>query len=95
MSFVEQMANVGSEVERAINWRDKHNEEYARFAFERSMNLFDLSLEASKEGSQLKEIARAKEAWTDYFFGANEFHSNAAGWKKYFNQFALAARKDT
>ena len=28
LSFFEQMANVGSEVERAISWRKKNNEEY-------------------------------------------------------------------
>ena len=42
-SFLEQMANIGSEVYRAINWKNKGNGEYAQLAFERSLELFDLS----------------------------------------------------
>ena len=95
MPLLEQMANIGSEVERAINWRDKKNEANAQLAFERAMDLFDLSLSVSKEYPRLKEIARAKEAWADYFAGANQFQADAAGWKRYFTQFALASRKNT
>lgn len=95
MPLLEQMANIGSEVERAIHWRAKNNEPYAHKASERALELFNLSLEASQDLPRLKEIARAKEAWTDYFFGANEFHSSATDWKKYFTQFAFAARKNT
>jgi hypothetical protein len=35
MPFAEQMANVGSEVERALTWRAKDNPVYAGRAFER------------------------------------------------------------
>jgi len=32
LSFIEQMANVGSEVERARKWREKGNSDYSRLA---------------------------------------------------------------
>jgi len=33
LSLVEQLANVGSEVEQTISWRNKGNAEYGRLAF--------------------------------------------------------------
>ena len=33
MPFLEQMANIGSEVERALNWRAKKNAAYSQKAF--------------------------------------------------------------
>ena len=46
-SFFKQMANVGSEVERAIKWREK-NKEYSQSAFERCLELLDLTIEDKK-----------------------------------------------
>ncbi len=45
-SFIEQMANIGSEVERALNWRAKKNAAYAQKAFERALELIDLTLDS-------------------------------------------------
>jgi hypothetical protein len=43
LSFFEQMANIGSEVERAIKWKEKGYIEYGRMAFDRSLELLDLA----------------------------------------------------
>ncbi|MCX5716198.1 MAG: hypothetical protein NTV07_04995 [Candidatus Omnitrophica bacterium] len=94
MPLIEQMANIGSEVERALNWRAKNNEDYCRKAFERCLELLDLTLESTKSGPRLKEIARVREALVDYFLGPNEFMSTDASWRKYFLGFTYAARKD-
>lgn len=94
LSFVEQMANIGSEVERALNWRSKHNEAYCQKAFERSLELIDLTLESITASTRLKELARIREALVDYFFGTNEFKSTDASWRKYFLCFTYAARKN-
>jgi hypothetical protein len=37
LSFVEQLANVGSEVERALNWRQKQNTDYSLLALDRAL----------------------------------------------------------
>jgi hypothetical protein len=95
LSLIEQMANIGSEVERALNWRAKNNAEYSRNAFERALELIDLSLDSSTKHSHLKELARLREALVDYFFGTNEFESTEASWRKYFTAFTYAARKNT
>ncbi len=94
LSFLEQMANIGSEVERALNWKAKNNASYAQKAFERSLELIDLTLENSKHFPRLKEISRVREAWADYFCGPNQFMSSESSWRSYFFNFAFAARKN-
>lgn len=94
LTFVEQMANIGSEVERALNWRAKKNDSYCQQAFERALELVDLTLGDARNLSRLKEIARVREALVDYFSGANEFVSTDILWKKYFLSFTYAARRN-
>lgn len=94
MSFLEQMANVGSEVERALNWKAKNNAEYAQKAFERALELIDLTVENNKNPAHFKEITRIREALADYFYGPNQFMSTEKLWRAYFLDFALAARKN-
>ena len=92
--FMEQMANIGSEVERALNWRAKHNAAYSQKAFERALELIDLSLDSAVSLTRLKELARMRETIVDYFFGKNEFMSTDASWRKYFLHFTYAARRN-
>ena len=94
MLFVEQMANIGSEVERALNWRAKKNEPYCRKAFERMLELLDLTLADPRNRFRLKELARVREALVDYFSGVNQFVSTELLWKKYFLSFTYAARRE-
>ncbi len=93
LSFLEQMANIGSEVGRALNWRTKKNADYSQKAFERTLELIDLTLENNVNFAHLKEITRMREAIVDYFLGANQFMSTDVSWKKYFSHFTYAARK--
>jgi len=92
LSFVEQMANIGSEVERALNWKSKNNADYSQKAFERALELIDLTLKNTKSLARLKEIARTREAMVDYFFGTNQFRSTERSWRNYFSPFTYAAR---
>ncbi len=94
LSFMEQMANIGSEVVRALNWRSKNNTGYSRQAAERALELMDLTLENAKGFARLKEVARARETIVDYFFGVNEYRSTEAALRSYFIEFACAARRD-
>lgn len=94
LSFLEQMANIGSEVERALNWRAKQNSAYCQQAFERSLELIDLTLDSVKGFARLKELARLREAIADYFFGTNQFMSTESLLRKYFLSFTYAARRN-
>lgn len=94
LSFLEQMANIGSEVERALNWRTKNNAGYSQKSFERALELIDLTLSNPGRFVRLKEIARMREAIVDYFFGSNQFMSTEASWRNYFSHFTYAARRN-
>lgn len=94
LSLLEQMANIGSEVERALNWRAKNNAGYAQKAFERTLELIDLTLENTSNSAHLKEISRMREAVVDYFFGSNQFMSTEESLRKYFLNFIYAARRN-
>lgn len=93
MTFFEQMANIGSEVERTILWREK-NKEYSQKAFERALELVDLTIsdDKNKNKSKLKELTRMREALADYFTFENQYQSSDKSWRNYFYGFNYAAR---
>ena len=93
MSLVEQLGHVGSEVNRAINWKQKGNQEYTRLAFERALELLDLTLVSGHPASRLKEVARVRAVLVDYFAGDNRFGSTDRLWQNYFLAFAYAAAR--
>lgn len=92
-SFLEQMANIGSEVYRATNWREKGNKQYAQMAFTRSLELFDLTKKSKLTPPQLKELCRAREIWVDFFAYDNIYKSSTEYLNKYFAELTVAARR--
>ncbi len=92
MPLCEQMANVGSEIERTIKWRNKGNDEYSRMAFFRALELLDLTIADPRHRGRLKEICRTREALADKFYFDNTYKSTDESWRKYFLQFTIAAR---
>ena len=66
LSLVEQMGNIGSEVSRTINWKGK-SEKDAQLAFIRFLELVSLTMRDPKNKYRLKEIARVKELFTDWY----------------------------
>jgi len=93
MSFCEQMANVGSEVSRALNWKKKGKDSLSKEAINRALELLDFTISSIKEYSRLRELLRTREALVDFFYGANEFLSSEILWRKHFDCFNYAARK--
>ena len=88
-----QMANIGAEVGRAINWRKKGDLEYSRDAFFRALELVDLTIEVHRgDIPKLKELTRLREVLGDYFMGDNQYGSSDELWEKYFYPFNYAAR---
>jgi len=93
LSFCEQMANIGSEVERAIQWRKKENAHYSHMAFERALELLDLTVADEKNKKRLKELLRLRETLADYFAFENVYQSSDRSFQNYFYAFTFAARK--
>ena len=91
LSFFEQMANVGSEVVRAINWREK-NVQYSWAAFERALELLDLTIDDEKNKARRWELTRVREVLADYLVGDNIYKSTDLNWRNYFYAFNYAAR---
>lgn len=94
MELCEQLANVGSEVERAL--RARENGQDARFeqALERALELFDLTGRDGRwRGARLREIRRAREEFLRLFFDPTCDWSQAAGLRRYFLAFATLARR--
>ena len=92
LSIFEQMAHIGSEVERTIKWRNKNRVDFAHKAFERALELFDLTMMDPRNKNRLKEIIRARELFSDYIVGDNLYSSSDAQWQKYFYHFNFASR---
>jgi hypothetical protein len=93
LSLAEQLGNVGSEVSRAISWRARRREEHAERAFERALELLDLTLGDGRwTGRRRREVARAREALCSDFLAGDE--AGLRSMDRYFTAFALLARRD-
>jgi hypothetical protein len=94
LNLMEQLANVGAEIGRAINWRKKGNRQYSEQAFFRGLELLSLTIDDPKnKNHRLKELCRLKETLGDYFMGDNQYKSSDESWNKYFYQYNYAARR--
>lgn len=94
LSLAEQLGNVGSEVSRALRWRD-HDARLSAGALERALELMDLTLADPRHlrsVHRLREIARAREVLVDFFAGENEYGSTGRSLQRYFDIYAIAAR---
>ena len=94
LSIEEQLANIGSEVIRALNWKEKGISKISRSANFRALELLDLTLTDRCHEKGVKEIARLRELWMDFYYGENCYRQTAEQWKKYFSAFTYAARKN-
>ena len=95
LSLAQQLGNIGSEISRALKWSTR-SPETARGALHRALELIDLTLDDPRHrqsAPRLREIARTREVVVDFFAGPNEYGSTGSSLLKYFDQFALAARK--
>lgn len=93
-SFLDQMANIDSEVERALNWIQKGNPQYSERAFFRALELLDLTIADPRHVHRLRELTRIRELLVDYFQGSNEYGSSDELWRRYFGAFTRAARRN-
>jgi len=92
MSLSEQMGNIGSEVIRMINWREKKDKESEKNCFIRSLELIDLTISDKRWKTRLFEIYRLREVLCDLFFNNKRYKISTKHLKDYFLFFALLAR---
>jgi hypothetical protein len=92
LSLAEQLANVGAEVGR-MRRRHAAPEPAASAAFERALELLDLTLADPRWRGRRKEIARAREMLCDAAFGGHEHGATLDELDRYFLAFAVLARR--
>lgn len=91
LSLMEQLGNIGSEVSRARNWKGKDDKIF-NAAVDRTLELFELTLQDPRWIGRLKEINRAREVFCDTILGGKEYKDTLENLDKYFLDFAIAAR---
>jgi hypothetical protein len=94
LTLAEQLANVGSEVDRAIVAWEAHRPERFEKALARALELFDLTVRDERwRGHRRREILRAREEFCRLFFEDNPPPGAARTLSRYFLRFAVLARR--
>jgi len=93
LSLVEQLAHVGSEVDRAIAAWAPRSDRFDK-ALTRALELFDLTARDDRwRGHRRREILRAREEFCRLFFDDDVPSRAVRTLQEYFLQFALLARR--
>ncbi len=91
MSLAEQLANVGSEFERVWSWRQKGNPQYSERAFDRMLELLDMTIADDRwRGAKRRELTRLREEICREVEESTELPRDLSD---YFLAFALYARR--
>lgn len=91
LSLVEQMANIGSEISRAVSWRARDRALYEG-ALRRAYELLSLTIRDERWAGRRKELTRVREVLNDAVSGGYEYKTRLEDLDRYFFEFALAAR---
>jgi len=86
-----QLANVGTDICRAISWKKKGDTEYSKKAFARALELLTFTIMDPKNKKRLRELCKVRELLIDHFVYDNVYNSTDEEWERYFNQFSYAA----
>ena len=91
-TLCEQLANIGADIDRTIRWKARGDLKMSSDAFERALELLDLTrLDPKNRGGKLKELCRVREALIDHFMYDNEYQTTDEMWSQYFLDFNFAA----
>lgn len=91
-SYIEQMANIGYDIERTIQWKKAGEIEESKAAFYRALELLDFSkADPKNRGENMLTLCRVREFLVDHFLCDNEYSTTDELWQKYFYNFNQAA----
>ena len=94
LTLMEQLGNIGSEVFRAIKWFKLKDDRFQN-AFERALELFDLTLTDNRWKGRRKEIARSREVFCSLLTEPEKYDNlehELDSLDNYFFRFGVAAR---
>jgi len=89
--LIDQLANIGSELNRVIMWQKRDKQKVKEFAHA-TLDLFDLTIDDPRWRYRLKEILRARYLFCDALWGKNEFKTSLQDLEKYFFHYAYYSR---
>jgi hypothetical protein len=94
LPLAEQFANIGSEVDRAIRARAQGRPDRFERAFDRALELFDLTASDPRWPVHRKrELLRAREQFCRVFYDDSAETDLAEYLSRYFLQFAVVVRR--
>ncbi len=82
-----QISNIGSEVARAISWKNKENEKRKIGFCEKAIEFLQLSIEDPKNRYRVGEFSFCIEELKDYFLGENIYNTTDEMLHKYYDAF--------
>lgn len=92
LTTVEQFANIGVDIERTIQWKNRGDLEASKNAFWRALELIDLTIADPKsKGGPRRELVRTREVLIDHFVYDNSYKTTDELWQKYFFNFNYMA----
>jgi hypothetical protein len=94
-SIAEQLANVGSEYERALRAKEQNDPERFKHALARMLELMDLTIADSRwRNHRLKELCRVRGIACEQLCSENPEPWARKDLRDYFLQFGLLARNE-
>ncbi len=89
MGIGEQISNIGSEVNRAIKYKNKNEDEKKKRFYEKAVDLLKLTCADPKNKFRLGELNFCIEELTDYFIGDNQYNTTDEMLMKYYDAFLV------
>lgn len=86
LSINDQISNIGSEVERALKYKDKDKNKTIEF-LNKSIELITRTQKDPKNIHRIGELNFCIEELLDYFIGDNIYNTKDTDIRKYYNQF--------
>ena len=89
MGIGEQISNIGSEVNRAIKYKNRNEEDKKRRFYEKAVELLNLICADPKNKFRLGELQFCIEELTDFFVGTNQYNTTDEMLMKYYDAFLV------
>ena len=82
-----QLANVGSEVNRAISWKKRGNEQRTASFCNKAIDFLEIIKTDKKNVNRIGELDFCIEELKDYFFGENKYNTTDESLMRYYDAF--------
>ena len=82
-----QISNIGSEVNRALRWKNKNEPEKMMSFYQKAIELIRLTEEDPKNAHRKNELHFCEEELADYFLGENLYGTTPGMITKFYDSF--------